>query len=470
MPTAPNYKKNLGRLVTDRYDFESHTNGSSFKHKAKNIDLENTLVIGPTFIQVSNVQEAVENIITIINAPLPEATQFQKGIIRISGDISNPSSTSDNIIVSGIRNRLISNETPANDQVLTWDQSTNSWRPKTPIPFYAAGDLYGTSQLQYVHQLTGTTGATPEVNIIAEILKFNAEHHTRFITQADGQFGPSSSNIIIRAQSASSLSPDSDISGGYVDIQGGSPKGSNQPGGVLITVDGRDDASVMFEAVKFSNGVKFISLFGNTKITESIVPITSGNMFLFFKETNSEPNGAPPKGAFLYSKNGRLYIREGENSENPFGPSQSFAISTIDELPETMVWGYQSGFRTISKKYYKQTTNIQQVIDEIELPENVTVRLDAICVARDIASTSSYQINMTMGYTTDGSAIIAEVGTILYSDLRTNISPSLIVPPVFDFINNKILIKSGYDAASPYKVMNWIIVLQTTYMQGSGYP
>ncbi len=44
-PLLPNYKKDIGRLATDRYDFQNHIEGIAFRHKAKQIDLEPVLLL-----------------------------------------------------------------------------------------------------------------------------------------------------------------------------------------------------------------------------------------------------------------------------------------------------------------------------------------------------------------------------------------------------------------------------------------
>lgn len=67
--TDPNFRKGVGRLATDRYDFEAHLQGrnpdsgsafvTSFRHQASQVDVDNPeLVYG----NPSNVEEALENI------------------------------------------------------------------------------------------------------------------------------------------------------------------------------------------------------------------------------------------------------------------------------------------------------------------------------------------------------------------------------------------------------------------------
>lgn len=69
MTTPPNFKKGVGRLAVDRYDFEDHLQGknpdagsafvTSFRHKASQVDVDNpSLVYG----NPNNVEQALENI------------------------------------------------------------------------------------------------------------------------------------------------------------------------------------------------------------------------------------------------------------------------------------------------------------------------------------------------------------------------------------------------------------------------
>ena len=463
-PTSPNYKKNIGRLVTDRYDFESHINGTDFIHNADQIKLEPGIDIQGSLKQ--NVQDAMESIASVINTPLPDATLSQKGIIRLSGDISDSNSTATDVRVSGLRGRPISTTPPQVSQVLTWNGT--SWLPTFPIVFSANGDLRGDNDNQYVYQITGDTEDVnlfpSKVNIKAQLLKFDGRNYDRIITQDDGYYGPLAPNIIIQAQSAYSSSSSPNINGGYIDIRGGSRKGTGQPGGVLISVDGRDNKSIMLEAVKFSNGIKFISLFGAAnKATEVNVPVTSGDMFVHINEASAYPNAAPLTGSFLFSKNGRLWIKEGTNSDNMLGPGISFPIG---ELPEIIMWG-NNNYGTKSYKFSGiSDALIPEKIGSIDFSQmnNSSIKVDAVCTAidTDVNSIFSYQVNMSMGYVVDSSGQLNAIsGTITYADERTN----LLGPYDIPYINDSQNILEIITGASESITLKWNIVLQITYVK-----
>lgn len=54
-PQNPNYKPGVGRLVTDRYDFAGHYNGTEFRHNATQIDILNPALVpgGATTVELA---------------------------------------------------------------------------------------------------------------------------------------------------------------------------------------------------------------------------------------------------------------------------------------------------------------------------------------------------------------------------------------------------------------------------------
>ncbi len=69
MAHTPNFKKNIGRLATDRYDFEAHLQGhnpgpdsdfvTDFRHKASQVDVDNPSLV---FGNPTNVEQALEDV------------------------------------------------------------------------------------------------------------------------------------------------------------------------------------------------------------------------------------------------------------------------------------------------------------------------------------------------------------------------------------------------------------------------
>lgn len=145
-PTSPNYVPGVGRLVTDRFDFQKHVDGTAFRHKANQIDLFSTLVIsGQT---TTNVEQALDLLAALIAAPVvPQATigtsTTNLGIVTLGGDFAGLGSVAISPKVGGIQGRPISTLAPSVGQALAWNGS--AWAPTTTAPGGAAGgDLTGT--------------------------------------------------------------------------------------------------------------------------------------------------------------------------------------------------------------------------------------------------------------------------------------------------------------------------------------
>src|SRR5579885_178284 len=116
-PLVPNYKKEVGRLATDRFDFEDHIEGKRFRHNADAIDVIPPLTVGVT--TTHNVLEALEALRDAAEPPvISDATTASKGIIQLAGDIAGVAT---NILVTRIQGKPISSLTPSDGDVLTWD-------------------------------------------------------------------------------------------------------------------------------------------------------------------------------------------------------------------------------------------------------------------------------------------------------------------------------------------------------------
>ncbi|HEY5268363.1 MAG TPA: hypothetical protein VII94_04475 [Candidatus Saccharimonadales bacterium] len=163
-PIVPNYVPGIGRLVTDRYDFEAHIlgvpspQGFDFRHQANQIDvIPNLTIDGYTS---SNVQATLTTIASILNNEhIPFATGSTPGLIELSGDIATTlwsTSTYDNITVGKIQGypiTILSN--PINGNVLAWNGT--AWVP-TALTFSAyGGDLSGTPNSQNVIGIRGVS-------------------------------------------------------------------------------------------------------------------------------------------------------------------------------------------------------------------------------------------------------------------------------------------------------------------------
>ncbi len=154
MPLVPNFKPGIGRLVTDRFDFQDHIEGTNFRHKAGAIDLFPTITIGSTVID--DVQTAIEALSGSIIVPsVPDATTVSKGIIQLSGDIAG---TATNISVVQLRGTPVTSFAGlAPNQVLTWNGS--AWiNAVVPGAIQIAGDLAGVGSTLAVPRVGGIQG------------------------------------------------------------------------------------------------------------------------------------------------------------------------------------------------------------------------------------------------------------------------------------------------------------------------
>lgn len=122
-PVVPNFVSGIGRLATDRFTYEKHTNGTDDRHQAGQIDLFPTVVIGST---KTNVQDAIAAISLAIGTPPPDASTTVKGIVKLSGDIAG---TATSVSVTKIQGKPISTSVPNSGDVLTWDGSV--WKPQS---------------------------------------------------------------------------------------------------------------------------------------------------------------------------------------------------------------------------------------------------------------------------------------------------------------------------------------------------
>ncbi len=159
-PSSPNYKPGVGSLVTDRFDFQDHVDGYSFRHIAKSIDLVPAITISTPQTNVHDAIVALKNALTI---PLvPDATNVSKGLVQLAGDIAG-SATS--VAVVALRGFPVASTPPILNQVLTWTGA--SWQPQSVSgAFTFAGDVTGTAGATTVVKINGkpVTSTTPTVN------------------------------------------------------------------------------------------------------------------------------------------------------------------------------------------------------------------------------------------------------------------------------------------------------------------
>lgn len=111
-PTVPNFNPgSLARIATDRYDFQNHIDGYSFRHVANNIDVSPPITISS--VDYTNVQTALAALAAVIvpSVTVPDASLTTKGILQLIGDLGG---TATNVRVIRIQGNSISNLAPTN--------------------------------------------------------------------------------------------------------------------------------------------------------------------------------------------------------------------------------------------------------------------------------------------------------------------------------------------------------------------
>lgn len=151
-PLIPNYKKGVGRLATDRFDFQDHIDGYNFRHNASSLSLSPLVTING--VDYEDVQEAITKLAEVVSPPdiiVNDATVFAKGIVQLAGDIGG---TATNVKVIKLQGFSVSTQSPTTNQVLTWNGI--AWSPATPVAtFIASNDLFGTNTAQTVVGIQG---------------------------------------------------------------------------------------------------------------------------------------------------------------------------------------------------------------------------------------------------------------------------------------------------------------------------
>lgn len=215
-PIVPNFVPDSGRLVTDRFDFQKHINGTGFNHQAGQIVLSPSITVGST--PYNDIQSVITALAAIVAPPtINPATTSTLGIIQLSGDIAG---TATNVVVTQINGKPVSpTGVIPTGQVLTW--SGSSWVPQAitaTASVTMAGDVTGNSATNIVASLTGNSGT---INIASTGSRFSWATTTASptITQSISStaFGTAQPISIIAQSNVGTGS-----TGGSVNLSGGS--------------------------------------------------------------------------------------------------------------------------------------------------------------------------------------------------------------------------------------------------------
>ncbi|CAB4196486.1 hypothetical protein UFOVP1290_6 [uncultured Caudovirales phage] len=452
MADTPNYKSNVGRLVTDRYDFEKHINGEDFTHTGN--FLGSHITIDPVVsidtntldgtIVCSDANTAIQaisiNLANPIRVNTPSASTIVKGIVQLAGDIKG---TSTNVIVSGLQERTVSDALPSDGDLLTWDLGTTSWIPaRNAAYFSASGDLNGTNSTQYVASITGDSNI---LSIKCDNLRFDesVEPTIYFIDNSSLNGLP----FQILGQNSTADSGN----GGDIDIKAGAANGTGTglDGHVSIQTNGK----VALQASSLSSDRTVLSLLGVAGASE--MPSNTGDCIIYIADAITAPtSGNPVDGCILYSSTGNLRIKQSDGTDFQVG-----------SLANPFVWGDSSN--PISTSYYVKESrddDVAKLVTSFVLSDETAVAIDAIFIGKSLTTNKFMYYHKTMGYVRSGGTS-ADVGMVTDIEVaRLTGGLSLTEEPTITRSTNTISIKTGRDAT--YNIM-WSIIVKLYFVADS---
>lgn len=132
-----NYRPGIGRLATDRYDFQDHVDGYNFRHKADNVDLNPNVSIdtGSGTILATELQEAIEALASNTVVPtVNPANAAELGVVRLnpSGDVAGSANLLKVVGIQGLSVQFTAIGDLNDGYLLTWDSAASQWIPKSP--------------------------------------------------------------------------------------------------------------------------------------------------------------------------------------------------------------------------------------------------------------------------------------------------------------------------------------------------
>jgi len=436
MSDTPNYKRSVGRLVTDRFDFESHVNGTAFRHEASSIDVVPAVTIDG--YSKSTVQSALEAISLIAFPPtIVDATASVKGIIKLTGDLGG---TADSPTVTKIQGRPVNTTVPSLNQVLTWDGA--AWGPSAATTGFTAGnDLSGSNVSQNIVKITGNGGS---VDIVASEFIFNLDIAPIIKIAQEPALGSSGVHpITIEGQSSNFAGS----TGGDIVFKPG--VGTASYGNVYTLTNGSD---VLFEVGQvFSNTNRVVSLVRGSEVVSGDVP--DGDMVVYIGNAATNPTAAPSAGAILYASSGTLNVMQSDGV--------NFQIGSI---PNPTVWG-PDGAKVVSYRVTGQTTGAASIdLLSYTMPINTTIRMDVIILGKEVGSVECEQMNLSHSVTWDGGAFILIDGIPLtISDpKRSAIAGATWTDPDIVVSGASLVLKSGFGTT---ETINWMATVQIIILE-----
>jgi len=340
---ADNFIKGVGRLATDRYDFEKHVNGSSFQHDATVIQLNPHLTVSS--VERTTVQEFCTAALPYLAPPtIPDADiSGTKGLITLAGgDLAGAGSSATSVQVSGIQGRPVLPTSPTSGYVLMWNGS-GYWEPAA-IPLQIslpAGDISGDGCTTLNPKISGATG-------IADFFTMRCGH-INFLSTVTPSIGQtittsgSAHNMTITAQS-SSIS-----TGGSLNMSAGF--GVTGDGSLKLQM--QNNSVTLAELAEPVAGNFVVSLVRGSPITSAQMPPGTGNKVIYIGNAATVPTVNPTSGAILYADSGALWIKEsgGDNFKISNNSKLVYQSSSWRPNISSYTYGWKEFFSTTMTNY-----------------------------------------------------------------------------------------------------------------------
>lgn len=459
-PLAPNYTPGIGRLTTDRFDFEAHITGSGFRQTASTVDVVPTITIDgyPT---IHTLQDAVNILAQISNPIIPVASTSTLGVVKLStfGDVQGNANLLRVVNIQGIP---ISSTSPVNGDVLTFNGT--SWIPALPTTsFTANGDLAGSNVSQTITGITGSAiGDSGILNIHCRALVWdivtNSGHPlllTAYPTNTD--YG---NDIWIQAQSTTAAG----LSGGRARLVAGSGGAGGAPGNAAIV---QADGTPSIQVSNPSSTQRVSALAMHEDLTNSFMPTATGSDVVFIRDATANPTtGVPAGGTILYSSStdGKLRVKQKDGND--------FAVGST---PNPDSWGNTNTLTptfTSGGQVYEVRAAISSAIGTpttiftVALPDLTATHVDVVMVGHYSSANTgaapsgglSAQYHLTMGYERFSSAPSA-VGTLTSTDPRSMSGTTWTVGSI-GVSSNNLVITTG---AASTAIIDWTARIKLTF-------
>jgi len=411
-----NFVPGLGRLATDRFDFQKHIEGVDFRHTSDQINLKTLTNIDG--YPVSTFDDAVNVLATIVTPPIIQnATTFVKGIVQLAGDIGGVAT---NVVVTGIQQRPISTLTPSDNDVLTWDALNSVWAPKPSLNiFTAGGDLSGTNFSQQVIGLTGDV--SNNLRATCHTITFDSGFSPSIV---QGTTSSNGSDLSITAQGSTGTNRN----GGNIVLSGGLRTGSGLRGGIILKMNNSENNMVQLTEVISGNQV--LSLLNPNNLSNTDMPVGTGSMVMYVRNTATPPSsGLPTNGVIVHAANGQLFVTQPDGNQFPVG-----------SLSNPTLWG-PTGAQTYTFRATTQTTSSAPATSfSFILPDHTAAYIEAIVVGKRQGSSDSMQYSMRWGFSREGAMI--SIGGLIDTDSRVT-GISWASNPIITSSSNTIQVNTG---------------------------